>query len=173
MSVAQLVKVGRLLKPHGLNGEIKVVFEGYSEESIVSNGILFIREAGSYVPYGIEQVRGGGSAIMILKGVNDRTEATRLSSKDIFADATKIEIEEPDELIFEFAIGFVINDAEAGIIGQIEDVLEYPQQEMAVVKSGDIDMLIPLNDTFITSVDEEGKVLNMTLPEGLLDMYSE
>ncbi len=172
MATPNIVKVGRLLKPHGLQGEIKVVFEDYTEESIVENGILFIKEAGSFVPYKIKQVRGGGSAIMILFGINDRTAATRLSNKSIFADANKIEAAEPDELEYEFLKGFDLIDKTFGSVGSIEDVLEYPQQEMALIQFQGSDILIPLNESFIQTIDQDKQTVLVQLPEGLLDLYT-
>jgi 16S rRNA processing protein RimM len=45
-----------------------------------------------------------------------------------------------------------------------------PQQEMAFVIHNGREVLIPLNESLIVSVDRENKTLLMDLPEGLLDM---
>ncbi|MEM6699798.1 MAG: hypothetical protein AAF599_15455 [Bacteroidota bacterium] len=57
------------------------------------------------------------------------------------------------------------------MIGVIEEVIEMPQQEMAVINYKDKEVLIPMNEDFILEILEEEKILKVELPEGLLDLY--
>ena len=66
--------------------------------------------------------------------------------------------------------GFLLVDKELGEIGVIEEVLELPQQEMAVVKKEGKEVMIPLNDTFVKGIDRTKKRIDVELPEGLLDL---
>ena len=52
----------------------------------------------------------------------------------------------------------------------IEDIEEYPQQEMAVLKYKEKTILIPLIESFIEREDEANKRIYINLPEGLLDL---
>jgi 16S rRNA processing protein RimM len=45
-----------------------------------------------------------------------------------------------------------------------------PQQEIAVVVYQNKEVLIPLNEKLIVSIDEDKKVILMDLPEGLLTL---
>jgi len=56
-----------------------------------------------------------------------------------------------------------------GEIGTIDEVLEMPQQEMAFLKYKGRDVLVPLNEQFIQSVDEGNRRVMVDLPDGLLD----
>ena len=67
-------------------------------------------------------------------------------------------------------ISYEIISERDGAIGVIEEVIEMPQQIMGIVNYQGKEVLIPLNDQFITGVDEEKKILEMELPEGLLDL---
>ena len=63
-----------------------------------------------------------------------------------------------------------IIDKETDAVYEILRVEEYPQQLMAVVQPGDKEILIPLSDQLITSIDKPNRVLMMNIPEGLLDL---
>ena len=55
-----------------------------------------------------------------------------------------------------------------GLLGAIEAIIEYPQQEMAALTIEGKAVLIPLNEQLIISIEAETKVIRMDLPEGLL-----
>jgi 16S rRNA processing protein RimM len=63
-----------------------------------------------------------------------------------------------------------VTDKTTGPAGVITEVVEMPQQEMAFVLHHGREVLIPLNESLIISIDRENKTLLMDLPEGLLDM---
>jgi 16S rRNA processing protein RimM len=65
--------------------------------------------------------------------------------------------------------GFEIIDEKLGSIGNILEILELPEQIMAVVSKGTDQYLIPMVDDFIIEVDQELKVIRMNLPEGILE----
>ncbi len=66
--------------------------------------------------------------------------------------------------------GFLLVDKTAGEVGRIDEVLDMPQQEMAFLQYRNREVLIPLNEQFITAIDERAKKVFTDLPEGLLDV---
>ena len=75
---------------------------------------------------------------------------------------------ELDVLQYAFAESCMIRDEHAGKIGAILRVEEFPQQEMAFVEYKGQEVLIPMNDAFIVSIDKTKEEIIMNLPEGLL-----
>ena len=67
-------------------------------------------------------------------------------------------------------VNFEIHDKILGKIGIIEEIIEYPQQEMAAIKFQEKEVLIPLNEQLILTIDAENKVIEMDLPDGLLEL---
>ena len=90
-----------------------------------------------------------------------------LRSADILPDEARTIIIEPG---YERFTGYNIEDATHGLVGKIDEVIEMPQQMMAVVVYRGREILIPLNEQFIVTADEEQSVLHMDLPDGLLDL---
>ncbi|MEO0779705.1 MAG: 16S rRNA processing protein RimM, partial [Bacteroidota bacterium] len=93
-----------------------------------------------------------------------------LRSQDLLpAEERTLELEE-EGLEYQRCVGFLLTDVQTGPVGTIVEILEYPQQEMAVVRQEAREWLIPLHAGLIHELDEAERVLRMDLPEGLLDL---
>jgi 16S rRNA processing protein RimM len=65
---------------------------------------------------------------------------------------------------------YTISDEGSGLIFKVIRVEEYPQQLMAIVMHDNKEILLPLTDQLITSIDRTKRVIEMTIPEGLLEL---
>jgi 16S rRNA processing protein RimM len=61
-------------------------------------------------------------------------------------------------------------DLELGELGRIIEVIEFPQQEMAVISHNKNEIFIPINENLIEKIDKEKQYIYMNLPEGILDI---
>lgn len=174
----EYISIGRTRKAHGLSGELKVFIEPRYEEDFLKNERVFIDFKGARLPYFIAQVRGKGEMILQLEEVRDRNAAIMLQSKELFLrpqdllkdEEREFEIEEEEALQYAYLQGFILEDRHAGEVGEIREVLEMPQQEMALVLFQGREILIPLNERFLLKIDKTAKHILTDLPEGLLDM---
>ena len=67
-------------------------------------------------------------------------------------------------------IGYKISDITTNTIHVILELREFPQQIMAVINTDKKELLVPLNDEFIDDIDHDKRIIQMSLPEGLLDL---
>ena len=68
-------------------------------------------------------------------------------------------------------IGFDVVDEELGLVGTLDDVQEMPAQSLMIVSRPDGgEALIPVVDEFLLDIDEDGRVVHVKLPEGLLEL---
>jgi 16S rRNA processing protein RimM len=163
--------VGGFGKPHGLNGEIKLMVEAPFLDDVRRCKALFIVVAGRPMPYFVEWIRGEKDLLAKLEGVDDRDAARVLQGKDALLRAQ--DLSSPDTLKEDETpawLGYTVIDREIGLIGAIEDVIELPQQLLALVNYRGKETLIPLHEQLILSIDEQAKRLEMSLPAGLLDL---
>lgn len=173
MLAVEYTPIGFTKKTHGVAGELKVQIDEQFEDLFLEKDRIFLEIRGSKQPYFIEQIRGAGDLIVKFEDVKNREEALLLQSKPIFLPATEVpEDLTAEEITLQYAgvAGFMMIDQTVGEVGRIEEVLDMPQQEMAVVQFRGKEVLIPLNDQFIQSIDTAGQKLRVDLPEGLLDM---
>lgn len=171
------VPIGRTRKAHGLIGELKVSIEERYLEDFLKNERVFLDLKGVKIPYFISNVRGKGEMILKLEEVDDRDAAIALQSRDIMLreqdilpeHAREFEFEEAPGLTYAHLVGFLLVDEILGELSAIDEVLDMPQQEMAMLKYKGREVLVPLNEQFIRSIDEANRRVTMDLPDGLMD----
>ncbi len=168
-----LISVGYTKKSHGLKGELKVQIEEVFVEDFLQTETIFLDIKGKKVPFFIEMVREGNEILVKLEDVDSRESADTLSGKELFMREIDIDLsedEEETETDFTEYIGFTIQDSESGTIGEIEDIIEFPQHSVAVLTYQNREVLIPMNHAFIRDIQTEQKILIMELPQGLLEL---
>lgn len=175
--MSDFVQIGYIQKTHGVEGELRVHIEEDFAEDFLNCNALFIETGGQMLPFFIEYIRGANDDILKLEDVGSREEAQKLGSQPVFlrkADMLPPEEKEnkPYAPQFDYLEGFNAHEKEKGPLGAIIRVDEYPQQEMAVVRYMGREVLIPLNDRFISSIDVDKKTIVFELPEGLLHLTS-
>lgn len=174
----EYIAIGRVRKAHGITGEVKVSIEERYLEDFLKNERIFIEMKSSRMPYFISSVRGESEMIVKLEEVDDRDAAIALHSKEIFLrkqdlvpdDEREFEPEADDSVQYGFLNGYSVTDKTTGPAGVITEVVEMPQQEMAFVLHNGREVLVPLNESLIISIDRENRTLLMDLPEGLLEI---
>jgi 16S rRNA processing protein RimM len=56
------------------------------------------------------------------------------------------------------------------VLGQVSGIVWSGPQRMIEVTGGRKELLIPVNEVFITKLDRKAKVIQVELPEGFLDL---
>ena len=171
--MTQYTQIGFTKKTHGIRGELKLTVEDAYEDLLLESDRIFLEIRGSKQPFFIEHLRGGGELIVKFEDVDSREDALLLQSRGIFLPSSEIpEMETDDSGGLEYGriVGYRIVDRQAGEIGTVEEVLEMPQQEMALVLYEGREVLIPLNPDFVKNIDDEATQVAVDLPEGLLSL---
>lgn len=169
-----MISIGFCRKPHGVGGELKVQIEAEYLEDFLQAEVIFLDITGKQVPYFIEKIRPGSEILVKLEDVDSREAAAALNGKEMLMREEDVhtgeEEENEEDLAYEDLVGYEIIETDLGLIGKIEDVLEYPQQMMALLIYQEREILIPLNEYLIQDIDIENQQIIMELPEGLLEL---
>lgn len=169
----EYTQIGFTRKTHGIAGEIKIVIEEPYEDIFLEADRIFLEIKGAKQPFFIESIRGAGDLIVKFEDIKVREEALPLQSKPVFLPAAEIpedldtSMPEPEHAGL---TGYLVVDRTAGEIGLIAEVLDMPRQEMAVIPYNGREVLIPLNEQFIQTIDHAARKVLMDLPEGLLGL---
>lgn len=169
----EYIQIGFTKKTHGVKGELKIIIEEVFEDIFLEADRVFIEVRGNKMPYFIQNIRGEGDLIVLFEDITDKDQALLIQSKPVFMPASELpaSIEVPDDgLEYTFLEGFVLSDKNTGEVGTIEEVIDMPQQEMAVVVYKGREILIPLDEQVIVTISEAKKTILMDLPDGLLDL---
>ena len=166
------ISVGKISKPHGISGALVFLldFELQDEENFPP--YFFIEKNGIKSPFFVHSysVNNDMSGYIQFEEINNRTDASPLTGKEIFLKEEEVEKYFADEAEgYESLIGFTLFDNDIKL-GEIVDVEEMPMQVMAVVKIGEEEHLIPLADDWVIDIREDEKIIVLDLPEGLLEL---
>lgn len=170
--VGSLFVLGRVLKAHGTDGRVRVAVEERFEAYLSKGGFVFLDMDGSPVPYRIAGFDVGHHQVLALSGVKHKEEADALGGKELAIPEETVRPRHKRVLSARRDPwdGYTIRDEASGLSFTILRTEEFPQQLMAVVDHDGRELLIPLAEDLIESVDESARVIVMRLPEGLTEL---
>lgn len=171
ISEKDILQVGRTQKPYGIKGEIIVLFHK-AEYAELDSEYYFLEIEGLPVPFFVEEFTFSNnvSARVKFADVNDEKSASRYVNLDVYLPREQVILsQEPDRGDWNWFVGYTIVDQHGVNLGIIEEVDDSTQNILFIVKSDEREHLIPATDDFIAAIDEENKIIEMYLPEGLTD----
>jgi 16S rRNA processing protein RimM len=172
MEIEDCFRVGSILKPKGLKGELHlyVDFEGLEDIKFTT---IFVETAGKLVPYFIGSVKylQKNAAYLILEDVDTIEKASLLVRKNIYLPKKLKPKKKKQEFTLKDLKGFTAVDINEGELGEITAIHEYPQQLIAAVTFKNCEVLFPLNEETIKGIDVVKEIVSVDLPEGLLEIY--
>ena len=134
-----LRKIGRLLKPHGINGEL--VMQVSEDVDPASLPCVMLRLDGIFVPFFIGNCRPKSSEtdLISLDGVSNEVEAAGLCPNDVFAEISALPEDvagDGDGFYAEDMVGFeVIADGEK--IGKIIGIEDSTDNFLFIIEKAD------------------------------------
>lgn len=169
---SDLLRVARVLKSNGTDGEILIGFREIAPEDLNQKEPVFITFDGLPVPFFIESFskKGTSRALVHITGVKSLQDAEEIVGKDIFASQQGINEydSEDDGLTVDDLIGWTLLDADNENVGEITDYEDIPGNTCLYVETKDGQVMIPLHEDLILSVDEASKSISVAIPEGLI-----
>lgn len=174
MKIEDTFRIGTFTKTRGLKGELQLYVDFDGLETLKFDAV-FVDVAGKLVPYFIKSIKYpmANTGYVNLEEVDTIDKATSLAKKDVYLPNKLKPKKAKDEFTLMDLKGFIAIDESLGELGEIIDVMEYPQQIIASVKYQNREVLFPLNQFIIKGIDLEGGEVYVDLPEGLLDVYLE
>ena len=159
-----MLKIAQVLKSNGTDGGLLISFFDVSPEDIDLQEPVFINFDGLPVPFYFESFtrRGLSRAIVHLTGVHNLKDADELAGAAIYADYFE---EEADEDL----TGWTVLDAQGATVGTVTGYEDIPGNLCIYVQTPGSEVLLPLHQELVISLDPEKRVLALTIPEGLLD----
>ena len=167
----ELYAVGRIVKAHGIKGDVVVTPMTNSLQRFVKLKRAFIGKAAKDVrPVRIESVSVGGRGVRLkFAEIDDRTEAEGLRGKIIFVDKEeRVRIPKGTFFIHDI-IGLRVVDEEENSIGVVKDVLQLPAHDVYVIDSQGREVMVPAVKEFIKKIDVSGGTMTVKLIDGLVD----
>lgn len=185
----ELKEIGKLQRPHGINGEINVQSRLDADE-LASLRCVVLEIDGIFVPFFISASRPKSShtSLLTIDGITSEAEAAKLCPAPLYAlrddirrlEATDSESEEDSEdeeddeegFYAEDLIGYTVESDDGLLRGEIVDLEDSTDNYLFIVRDQDgRRLMLPVADgSIIEEVDTQRHHLLLSLPEGLLDL---
>ncbi|MDO4909453.1 MAG: ribosome maturation factor RimM [Corynebacterium sp.] len=162
------VMIGRVVKPHGIRGELAVESTTDTpEERFYVGAVLRGRQTGKERELTIKTLRvHKGRLLLTFEEIPNRNEAETLRGMKFWAEP----IYEEDGFYDHELEGLEVREND-NVIGTVTGVLHMPAGEILEVKLIDEkEVLIPFREEIVPEVNVDEGWLLITPPEGLLDL---
>lgn len=166
-----LILFGRVVKPHGLKGEICV--EPYATSLFSFDNIrrVYLQQAGRNPrPFVLASWRPhSGRLLVVLEQVDGRDQALEWVGADFLVREKDLSLPEAGKLCLENLRGFSACLPTGECVGTVREFHDYGASPVAVVDRSDgTEILLPMPAEFVEDVDMAGRKLVLVVPEGLL-----
>lgn len=167
---AGLVHVGKVTKPQGIRGEVKIFSLSEQPENFRDYLLLvLIDEDGQRQEFAVTAFRHQGNfAVVALDGVLDRNRAEELVGCQVWVAEKYLAPLADDEFYWRDVMGAEVVDLEGNSLGRLTSLLAAGGGEMMVIRQDGEELLIPSRPEFLVEIGPEKIVVD--LPQGLLDI---
>jgi 16S rRNA processing protein RimM len=167
--------VGRVVKAHGVTGEIVVEIRTDDPEVRFARGAVLRAKASDHRERKciVAAVRPHGSRLLLrLAGVADRDAADALRGSLFVIDSDDLPpIDEPDTYYDHQLEGLLVRTTDGRDIGTVAEVLHTAAGELLAVNRADAgELLVPFVSAIVTSVSLDSRIVEIDPPDGLLEL---
>ena len=174
MTIEESFYIGYISKTRGLKGEVQLFFE-FEDYEELDLDVIFVEVNKKLVPYFLETVKlhNNSTAYATFEDVDHIDKAQELVRRKMYLPNDKMPERDPDDFRYTDLVGFLVIDEQQGELGDITNVQEMPQQFIATVDMDGKELMFPLSEDLILDIDIEEEIIEVDLPEGLIDLYKE
>ncbi|HEY2308460.1 MAG TPA: ribosome maturation factor RimM [Streptosporangiaceae bacterium] len=168
--------VGRILRPHGLRGELSVEVRTDDPGERFAAGSVLATDPVEAGPLTVTASRWhSGRLLVSFAGIEDRGDAEALRGIWLTIAAADISLpQDPDEFHDHHLTGLTVVTVSGDLVGTVTDVLHTGQDLLAVTPppgtSRQAEVLVPFVAAIAVEVDLAGGRLVIDPPPGLLDL---
>jgi len=170
-----LFSIGRIVKPHGVKGKMKVEYFGDDLRRFFSYREIFIQnEASGLESYEIlEVVPQPPRLILRLKGIEKIEETEPLIGKEIFIEKEALPELEEGEYYWADLLGMEVETQEGKRIGKVKEIFPTGAHDVYVVEGRRGEIFLPAIEGVIQSINLKKRVMKVVRMEGLWENEDE
>ena len=169
------LRVGRLLKAHGLKGAIKL--ELYTDDPALRfvPGSVYTLQVPDESPWlgktvTLKELKWyNDQAVVFLDGIDDRDSAESLVKAILWVDEDQDSRPVEEDAWYDYQLIGLTVRRNGHAVGTISRVDHFPSQDLLIVDTGDAEVLVPFVKAIVTSVDIEAGTMDIDPPIGLFE----
>ena len=167
--------IGRVVKPHGLRGKIKVEYFGDDLDQFrFYKKVLIGDRTGRLETFEVlEVIPQPPRLILRLKGIERLEDAEILVGKEILIRKEALPVLSEDEYYWMEILGMVVETEEGKKIGNVKEIFSTGANDVYVVEGKRGEIFLPATEEVIQSIDRKRRVMKIIRMEGLWEKEDE
>lgn len=154
-----MIEIAKVVKPHGINGDLKVRLYSDNFDDFVSRSFAYINRDGSTCRAGYQALRTAPPFVYVhFDGIDTRSAAEAFSGTALFLQREDLEPPDEGEYYLIDLIGLEIVDEQGTVLGKLKDVMQHGAADVYVV-TGQKSFMFPALKRVIQSVDISAGVI--------------
>ena len=165
------IEIGRVIKPHGLTGEVKVRLHWRESQALFdAESLRVCRYGAADVELTIDAVRATPEGpILKLAGIDDRDAAEALRGARLHVSRGGLPPLEPGEYYLSDLIGWAVLGPD-GAIGEVLEVVTHPSVDSIVIRLADGSTAEqPMVEQWIDHVDVDARRIVLRTTDALIE----
>nr|ART39152.1 H140 [uncultured bacterium] len=160
---ATAVTVGRVLSPHGVRGDVKVLPLSDFPERFKPGAEVWLQG----VPVRIERSRWQGRVVVVkLEGIDDRDAVEAIRDQELMVPEIA-PLNEEGVFYQHDIIGLTVRDLEGQELGEVTDIFSTGSNDVYVIEGEKGQLLLPALADVVHDIDLKAKLMTVELMEGL------
>ena len=166
--------VGKIVKTHGLKGEVTLRIDNEQFDEIEELNYFLLDINDRLIHYFIENIGyHSNKSFILFQDLKTLEAAAQLVGTAVYLPLDLLPEKEGNDFYSHEVVDFLVIDEEKGELGKVQEIIEYPTQSLIQICINGKEVLIPIHDDIIKDVDRDGKKILIKAPNGLIDMYLE
>ncbi len=163
----RFLEIGRVLGPHGLAGELRVLVLSDFPERFET--IRSVRVGERLRPYDVESGRlARGDAVLKLRGVDDAEAASRLRGELLRVPLAEAVPAPAEHFYWHEIIGLEVATPEGEVLGRVTEILRTGANDVYVVQGPRGEVLVPAIGDVVEEIDPQAGRMIVRLLPGML-----
>lgn len=166
--------VGKIVKTHGLKGEVTLRIDNEQFDEIEELNYFLLDINDKLIPYFVENITfHSNKSFVLFQDLKTLEAANQLVGISVYLPLDLLPEKDGNDFYSHEVVDFLVIDEEKGELGKVQEIIEYPTQSLIQILINGKEVLIPIHDDIIQDVNREEKKIYIKAPNGLIDMYLE
>jgi 16S rRNA processing protein RimM len=164
--------VGKIVKTHGLKGEVTLRIDNEQFDDIEELNYFLLDINDKLIPFFIEDIAyHSNKAFVLFQDMKTLEAANQLVGTTAYLPLELLPEKTGNDFYSHEVVDYIVIDEEKGELGKVNEIIEYPTQSLIQVIKDEKEVLIPIHDDIIKEVNREEMKIYIKAPSGLIDMY--
>lgn len=166
--------VGKIVKTHGLKGEVTLRIDNEQFDEIEELNYFLLDINDKLIPYFVENITfHSNKSFVLFQDLKTLEAANQLVGISAYLPLDLLPEKDGNDFYSHEVVDFLVIDEEKGELGKVQEIIEYPTQSLIQILINGKEVLIPIHGDIIQDVNREEKKIYIKAPNGLIDMYLE